>query len=142
MKTTIQLRIVLIEPPANVDFAVQRGKAGLLNAVAQSATTMTFEFAVTVADTNAEPLRLLGEFVQGPPTGRFVYINSGTSANQPGSTWTRRAKVPLTAITRNLVLALLEHPGSVLEACIAGTAKDGGPACASVRLLSGWDVTT
>ncbi len=33
----------------------------------------------------------LGPFVQGPPVGLFVYVNSGTLAGQSDSCWTRRS---------------------------------------------------
>ena len=101
---------------------------------------MTFEFEVRVGTRARGEPNFLGPFVQGPPAGRFVYINSGTLAGQADSIWTRRAKVPLTGITR----ALIERArvaGSTLEAEIAGTGRDGGPACATVPLMSdGWRV--
>ena len=102
--------------------------------------SMTFEFEVRVGTRARGEPNFLGPFVQGPPAGRFVYINSGTLAGQADSIWTRRAKVPLTGITR----ALIERArvaGSTLEAEIAGTGRDGGPVCATVPLMSdGWRV--
>jgi len=67
-----------------------------------------------------------------------VYINTGVRAGQPDSCWDRRAKVPLGGITSDLIAAALA--GDVaLEARIEGTARDGGPACATVPLLGdGW----
>jgi hypothetical protein len=45
------------------------------------------------------------------------------------------------AITWELIEEALSKSGAVLEARIAGTAGDGGPACATVRLLNGgWKV--
>ena len=50
--------------------------------------------------------------------------------------WQRRAKVPLAGITWTMI-----KKGSVIEAHIEGTARDGGPACATVPLLGGgWKV--
>jgi len=46
--------------------------------------------------------------------------------------WQRRAKVPLDGITWSMI-----KKGSVIEARISGTARDGGPACATVPLLGG-----
>jgi hypothetical protein len=79
--------------------------------------------------------------VQGPPGGRFVYVNVGTYAAQPDSPWGRRAKVPLGGITDALLDAALASPGAVLEAAFAGRGRDGGPSCATVPLLGGgWRV--
>ena len=93
---------------------------------------------VTLDGSNADGgPRLLGPFVQGPPTARFVYVNIGASAGQIGSPWQRRAKVPLGAIDWQPIEALA--PGERLTAHIAGTARDGSPACATVPILPpGW----
>jgi len=57
----------------------------------------------------------------------------------PGATGGRRAKVPLGGVSWALIEAL--PAGERLEAHIAGTARDGGVACASVPLLPpGWRV--
>lgn len=134
------LRIVVVHPPAGVRFQLQRGAGELEPAVRTSRTSLTFEFAVRVGKRpNGEP-NFLGPFVQGPPAGRFVYINSGTLAGQSGSRWTRRAKVPLTAITWELVQRA-QAADAILETRIAGTGRDGGPACGTVPLLAGgWRV--
>ena len=67
----------------------------------------------------------------------FVYVNSGTSAGEAGSRWTRRAKVKLATLTRELADAARAEPGTVLEARFQGIGRDGGPACATVPLLDG-----
>ena len=47
----------------------------------------------------------------------------------------------LKGITPQLIAAVDQQPGARLKARIAGTAVDGGPACASVlRLEGGWQV--
>ncbi|TAH35273.1 MAG: hypothetical protein EYC70_13415 [Planctomycetota bacterium] len=86
-------------------------------------------------------LRFLGEFAQGPPAARFVYVSSGARAGQGGSCWDRRAKVPLGGITPEQARRVLAGEGLVLEARIGGTARDGGPMCGAVPLLgAGWTV--
>jgi hypothetical protein len=137
----LPLRIVMEQPPAGAVVALQRGATGnavLVRPVSSSPEALVFEFAVTVsgAGTDGGP-RLLGACVQGPPGGRFVYLNSAAYAGVPGATGGRRAKVPLGGISWALIEAL---PASGrLEAHIAGTARDGGVACASVALLPpGW----
>jgi hypothetical protein len=141
MKPLLMLRIVVIRPPLGVEFAVQRGRSDLLAPVEVTPEATTFEFSVSVADSTVNPPRLTGEFAQGPPTARFVYVNSGTLAGQSASCWTRRAKVPLVAIGHKLLQAAEQQSGAVLEARIQGTARDGGPACATVPLLGAWMLT-
>lgn len=134
----LPLRIVLVEPPAGVAFAMQRGRDALAQAVARRPDALVFEFPVSVADAASARPRLVGPFAQGPPTGRFVYVNVGTSAGQFGSPWTRRIKVPLYSLTPALVAEALETPGAMLECRIRGTGRDGTPACATVPFLSPW----
>lgn len=140
MKTPLLLRIVVEKPPPGVRFAVQRGRADLLAPSSTLPQSLVFDFPVLVADAAAQPPRLTGEFAQGPVAGRFIYVNSGTYAGQADSCWSRRAKVPLAGITPALVQAALDAPRGMLAATIAGTGRDGGPACASVPLLSAWSL--
>ncbi len=138
MKTEMWLRVILIDPPAGVLFAVQRGRDELLPAFSSTADRICFEFPVYLIDANSQPPRITGAYAQGPAAARFVYVNSGTAAGQVGSCWTRRIKVPL----RGLGSALLQSLGTAneyaLAAEISGRARDGGPACATVPLLSDW----
>jgi len=102
-KSALPLRIVVDQPIPGVALALQRGSGAtfdLVGPVQASADALVFDLDIKVDSSNAvdEP-RLLGPFVQGPPTARFVYINVGASAGQIGSPWQRRVKVPLGAIT-------------------------------------------
>jgi hypothetical protein len=131
----VRLRIVVEKPPAGVLFCVQ-GKLGeYLCPIKSTGEDLTFEVSM-----RAKPgSRFLGPITQGPPSARFVYVCSGTCAGDASSCWTRRAKLPLATITSKLVAEAKK--GAVLEARIAGTAKDGGPACATVPLIGGgWRV--
>ena len=139
-KPTVVVRILVRDPPAGVSFGVQRGHADVTDVQVSSGSDLVFEFPLTVADASSQPVRFTGEFAQGPAAARFVYVNSGTLAGEAGSCWTRRAKVPLSGITPEQVSNALQQ-GSALAALISGRAKDGGPACASVKLLSGWTLT-
>jgi hypothetical protein len=49
-------------------------------------------------------------------------------------------KVPLEGITWALIRKAISKPGSRLSARIPGTGKDGGPNCATVQLLGGWQI--
>lgn len=138
MKPQIRLRIIVVDPPPNVAFAIQLGRSEMLPAVHASKERLTFEFQLTVADANADPPRLTGDCAQGPAQKRFVYVNSGSMAGQDASCWTRRAKIPLYGITCATLQKVLEEKHSVLETVVSGRSKDGGPACATVPLLTPW----
>lgn len=133
------LRIIVEDPPAGVVFQVQRGARGLEPAARATRTSIAFEFAVRVGERPTGEPNFLGPFAQGRPAGRFVYINSGTLAGQRDTGWSRRAKVPLTSITWSMINQA-RAAGALLETQIAGTGRDGGPACASVPLVGGWRV--
>lgn len=136
-KPSVRIRILILDPPAGVSFGVQRGRAEVADVRVSDARDLVFEVSLTVADASSQPIRFTGEFAQGPVAARFVYVNSGTLAGQTGSCWTRRAKVPLVGVTQELLAEAMKRDVA-LVAQIPGRAKDGGPVCASVKLLSGW----
>ncbi|MCA1649767.1 MAG: DUF5990 family protein [Acidobacteria bacterium] len=138
-ETELPLRIAVVDPPAGVRFRLQRGARELEPAVRTTSTALTFEFVVRVGKRPDGKPNFLGPFAQGPPARRFVYVNSGTHAGQSGSCWTRRAKIPLTDITWALIDEARAKSGA-LETAIAGTGRDGGPTCGTVRRSAGWRV--
>ena len=135
----IPLRIVLVDPPAGVLFALQRGRSELVSPTMSKGKDLSFDLTVRVANDRDGP-NFLGPFVQGPRGGRFVYVNSGTLAGQSHTPWSRRAKVALQGLTRGLVDRAAASPGKILVARIAGRGRDGGPACATVPLLGEWKI--
>lgn len=139
MKQVLRLRLVVTEPLPGVWYAMQRGRSGLL-APATSSGVLAFDFDVQV-DLSKDPPGLTGEFAQGPPARRFVYVNSGTYAGQSGTPWSRRAKIAITGVTVSLAADAIARKGR-LQASVRGKGKDGGPFCASVALLSDWTVVT
>ena len=132
----------MVKPLRGVSLCLQQGKDDLVSPSSDSGEHVSFDFTVNIAnDQTAGPPNFRGPAVQSPPAGRFIYINAGTYAGQADSCWSRRAKVPLVGITWELIEEVFSKSGAVLEAGIAGTAGDGGPACATVRLLDGgWRV--
>jgi len=136
-ETELQLRLTIVAPPRGVRFCLQRGSVELVDPVDSTGADLSFDLSVRVAGKVAEgKLRFLGPFTQGPAKTRFVYIRVGTLAGQADSPWTRRIIIDLGDLTEKLV-----RKGGRLEARVAGTAKDGGPACARVPLLDGgWRV--
>jgi hypothetical protein len=121
-----------------VAWAVQSGRSDLIEPSSRTDALIAFDVTVRVGSPrpDGQPT-FLGRVTQGPPTERFVYVTSGKRAGQPDSCWDRRAKVALKGITPQLIAAVQQQPGARLEARVAGTAADGGPACATVPLLDG-----
>lgn len=130
----VQFRVVIVAPPEGVAFAVQRGSADLLLPTIERTEFVQFDFELRVGGVLADDSpNYLGEFAQGTPADRFVYVNSGTLAGQPESGWTRRAKLKLRSIPVEIAEAALGKLGQVVEARIVGTMADGGPVCATVK---------
>jgi hypothetical protein len=126
------LRVIVVGSPPDVTWCIGSKRGGFPGRVRSDGGDLTFDVVARVKDG-----RLLGDEIQGPPTARFIYLASGTMAGDATAGWTRRAKVPLSAITPAMM-----NKGGTLIAKIAGRAKDGGPACASVPLLDGgWKST-
>jgi hypothetical protein len=121
--TTAELQIILAVTafPPGVRFAVQHGRDGLLPPYASTAELVSF--AITMS---------LGPFAQGTPSDRFIYLNSGTYAGQPDSRWERRAKIKMAGIPQHLVETATGDANCAIEGRIHGTARDGGPVCATV----------
>jgi hypothetical protein len=136
-KHEIPIRIRVLSPPAGVTTKVQRGKDELLPPTKISYDGFEFDFDVAV-DLSGETPNFLGKYAHGPKDVRFLYVNSGTSAGQHFSCWTRRAKISLMCITREQIDATIAGKG-VLLAEYNGTGRDGGPTCASVKGIE-WKV--
>ena len=142
MDQELTFRIILEKPPAGVDFALQKGKGSNYETVQKQrsrAHDLRFDFTARAVPgaKNADP-NLLGPFVQGPSGARFVYLDIGTAAGQIDSIWSRRLKIPLTGITAEILRQVEKDPKLILETHVPGTAKDGGPNCATVKPFAGW----
>jgi hypothetical protein len=134
---SILVRVCVTDPVPGCAYGLQRRDGSVDQIQVGAVVALQFTTSVTLrltADSTRDPR---GLHVHGPRHGRFLYINSGTLAGQPGSCWTRRAKVPLLGIDAAVPLALEAMP-PLIETTVAGRAKDGGPVCASVRLLIPW----
>jgi hypothetical protein len=142
MEREFTFRIVLERPPAEIDFALQKGRGNNYEIVQKQrsrAGDLRFEFAVRAAPPakGAVP-NLLGPFVQGPPDARFVYIGIGRFAGQIDTQWSRRLKIPLSGITSQMIDESARDSDAVFETHVPGTGKDGGPNCATVKPFAGW----
>ena len=137
MKHQIPLRIIVLRPLASVAMLVQRGNEELLPPSSKSHERLVFDFELTADTTESKP-NFLGPYAQGPKNARFVYVNSGTYADQHSS-FGRRAKISLMNITGEQIQTLVTKAGSVLQTEFEGVGRDGGPTCASVKGIE-WKV--
>ena len=130
MNSELTLRVILASPPAGVDFGLQKGKGIPYETIQKQRSTgkdLSFEFTVGL---KVGP-DFTGPLVHGPRDERFIYIDIGTAAGQVDSCWSRRLKIPLRGITTVMT-------NRMLEARVPGTARDGGPNCATVKPFDGW----
>ena len=139
----LPIRIILVDPPAGVDFGVQRGRGAkyeTLQVQQRTRDDLVFDLSLTVNDSRKDAPNFVGPFAQGPADGRFLYLGVGTYAGQKDTPWSRRIKIPLKDISWALVKKATAKSGLGLVAKIPGKGKDGSPSCATVRLLEGWQV--
>jgi hypothetical protein len=136
----LTFRVVLETPPVGVDYGVQIGRGAEYETTQKQrskGTDLRFEFAVGIRASKPAAPDFRGPVVQGPPGQRFVYIDIGTYAGQTGAPWSRRLKIPLIGITWD-VIDRVSATQMVLETRVPGTARDGGPTCATVKPFGGW----
>jgi Family of unknown function (DUF5990) len=138
MAHILTIRIIVEQPPAGVDYALQKGRGSAYEPVHRQRSEgkdLVFEFQPVIKEGTASVGMSLmsGPFVQGPPLQRFIYIDIGTYAGQWGTCWSRRMKIPLSGISSRMI-----GRGGILEARVAGTGRDGTPACATVKDFGGW----
>ncbi len=143
MKSELPLRLILLDPPANINYGIQRGRGSTYEPMfvqQRESGDVVFDFSITVADGGESGTPSFGgDFVQGTPERRFIYVDVGTYAGQENTAWSRRMIVLLNAITSDQIKKALK-PGHRLSASIQGTGKDGGPSCATVPIVNGWKV--
>lgn len=143
MVSELQLQIIVLKPTPDVDFGLQKGSGNnyvIDQKQKAGAHDLSFTFPVKIKGDKIKDgsPKISGDFVQGPADQKFVYINSGTSAGQIGSIWTRRLKVPLTGITWDDIDQLTGDSKLILSTQVQGTGKDGGPNCGTVKPFVGW----
>lgn len=133
-QTEIRLRFVIDGPMPGVTLSLQGKKGVVIDPVTPfDAKPVVLEFPIRVGPGP----KFYGDFVRAEgPERRFVYVAVGGQAGQQNAVWDRRMKIDIHSIPPALLAAAAK--GKVLEAVIAGTGKDGTPACASVPLLKAW----
>lgn len=129
MAATVTLRLIIDDPVPGVRYSLQKDDMPFEPRTAGDGP-LAFELPVTLHPDG----RMTGPFVRREgPQRRFVYIRIGTSAGDHASAWTRRAKIDIHTIP-----AVLLVPGVLLEVHLPGRARDGSPACATVRPVMEW----
>lgn len=132
-KQTITLRLTINAPVPGVCYSLQGKDGEPVDAVTATETPLSLDAPVTLNDDD----RLTGPFVRREGAERrFVYIGIGKHAGDPESSWDRRAKIDVHDIPADLLDAARQ--GRTLEVRLPGRARDGGPACATVRPLEPW----
>ena len=115
--------------------------AELLGLTPGDAPTATSTLAAAVAARPDGGPDLRGLYIQGPPGGRFIYLNWGTVKDSGQFTMFRRAKLWLQAVPPQ-VLARAAERGTLVGRLGLADAH-GNPICASVRPpLIEWSAAT
>ena len=140
-KRELPIRIVLVAPPNHVVYGIQRGRGSQYEVESPQQPKrgdVVFDFSIAVAEQAGKP-HFLGDYVQGASGRRFIYVDVGTCAGQKDTPWARRMIVRLDDLTWPQIEKAIK-PGWRLEARIQGTGADGGPSCATVTPIGGWQV--
>lgn len=142
MDRELSLTIVLERPTVGVDYGLQKGRGNDYETVQTqrgASKDLTFEFSVRVNEGKDGKPNFLGPFAQGNADGRFVYLDIGTCAGQHNTCWSRRLKIPLFGIDWKSIEAAAKSR-KPLETHVAGTGRDGGPTCGTIKPFTGWHV--
>jgi hypothetical protein len=138
-EVTIRMRIVIEQPVAGVLHSMQEDDAPLHPKQSTAGEPLAFDFSVRVTPATGETApKFSGKQVRREgKERRFVYVRIGTAAGDPASPWSRKMKIDI----HDVDPALLEQAmaGQVLEGRLNGTARDGSPACATIRPVT-WRV--
>jgi hypothetical protein len=141
----LALYITLQKPPVNIFFGLQKGTGNnceIVQSQQYTSTDLHFNFTVEIkGDHQKDPLPdFKGPFVQGPKTGRFIYIVIRGIAGSPAELCNGRMKIPLTGISWDVVHKAEAITNPALETRVPGTGKNGGPNYATVKPFDGWVV--
>lgn len=133
-QSEIRARIVIEQPVPGVLHSLQQDDAPLDPRRSSGGAPLVFDFPLRVAP---GPKFFGPQVRREGPVRRFVYVRIGTAAGDKASPWTRRMKIDIHDVDPALLDAAIA--GGVLQATIGGTAKDGSPACATIRPVT-WRV--
>lgn len=133
-------RIIVEKPVGGLLYGLQSGSGNQYETIQPQLTDsgdLTFAFSLPVKTGKDGRLALSGPIAQGPPTGRFLYLDIGSYAGQANAPASGRLKVPLPDITANIVQTVQQ--GGWLQTRVPGTRdKDGSAYMGSVKPAGGW----
>ncbi len=131
-QTEIRMRLTIETPVVDVMHSLQDKKGHPVDPKRSSpGEALSFDFPVRIA---AGP-KFFGEQVRSEgPERRFVYIAIGRQAGGHDPSWSRRMKIDIHDIPQALLDGAMA--GRRLVGTVHGTAADGSPACATVRVES------
>jgi len=123
------MRIVIENPVPGVLHSLQsKNDLPLDPRRSEAGEPLAFDFTIRVAPGP----KFFGDQVRREgPTRRFVYIRIGQYAGDGSSPWSRRMKVDIHDVEKDLLDRAAA--GGVVEISVDGTGKDGTPSCATVR---------
>jgi len=134
MTETLTLRLIVADPLPGLHYSLQDRDGTPVDIRIAVDGPMAFDVPVTLRPGG----KLGGTFVRREGTvRRFVYIAIAGQAGQMDVPISRRAKIDVHDIPRDLL-----QRGAHLEVRLPGRAKDGTPACATVRPLAAWRMVT
>jgi Family of unknown function (DUF5990) len=128
---------------AGIHVGVQRrGKpAELLGVTPGGASVATWTLDAVVTPKPDGPADVRGLYIQGPPGGRFIYLNWGTVDDSGAFTMFRRAKLWLEAVPPEVLGSAADL--GMLVGRLGLVDPKGNPICASVRPpLIEWSAAT
>jgi hypothetical protein len=131
-QTEIRMRLVVERPVPGVIYSLQDKKSAPIDAKASAAgESLVFDFAIRIAPGP----KFHGEQVRSEGSERrFVYVAVGQQAGERDSRWSRRMKIDIHTIAQPLLDGAMA--GKCVVGTLRGTAADGSPACATVRVES------
>ncbi|HTU13170.1 MAG TPA: DUF5990 family protein [Allosphingosinicella sp.] len=134
-QTEIRMRLIVETPVPGVLHSLQDKKnRPVAPKVSNDGAALAFDFPVRIGPGP----KFYGEQVRSEgPERRFVYIAVGTAAGAHFSAWSRRMKIDIHDIAQGLLDGAMA--GRRLVGTLIGTAADGTPACATVR-VAGWSL--
>jgi len=129
-QNVINLRIIIEQPVIGVLHSLQaKDESPLDPKRSRKGEPLAFDFQVRVGPGP----KFFGDQVRREgPLRRFVYIRVGQYAGDPSSPWSRRMKIDIHDLKQDL-LDRAATTGRAIQIAVNGTAKDGSPACATVK---------
>ena len=130
-QTPIALRIIIDRPVPGVLHSLQsKDNLPLDPQRSMNGDPLAFDLTIRVAPGP----KFFGDQVRREgPVRRFVYVRVGQYAGDCTSPWSRRMKIDIHDLDPDLLDRAMS--GGVIELMVDGTAKDGTPACATVRTI-------